>query len=150
MRTNTRLLPGLILAVLCLLMAATAVSDPFEYTYMGTIQWVPYASDNQVMDMSDRFGRTPDLITVYSASDFRMRAIQARYENQVGLTTTAVLDTSLSAAQLDTIFTAAKGSDGFGAVPVPAAGKNFYGTFFYLAFPAATDTIVVDAYKLWR
>lgn len=143
----------LFLVAALLMFSATATSEPFAYRWVGSVQWVPYAAANEVLDLSTVFGRTPDLITTYCSSDFRMRPITGRFGTDVGFTGTngsAVLDTSLTTAEIDTVITAALGSDGFGAIPVPAAGKTFYGKFYFLIAPAAPDTIVVDAYVLWR
>ena len=55
MRFNTQLVRGLILLVMCLLMASTAVSAPFAYTYMGTYKWVPGTGANQMLLLTGKF-----------------------------------------------------------------------------------------------
>lgn len=138
-----------VLVLLALLLAPAAIGKGFDYAFIKTYKWVPGSSTNQLLDLSVAFGTTPDLITMQSylfgsGTNFRAALIQSRFTKDAGLTDATESDlitTALSAAQKDSIF------DAF-AVPVPASGKTFYGRFYWAAAPAATDTILIDGYKL--
>lgn len=150
-----------VVLALLVLVALPAVGQPgFGYTYVGSYQWVPGSSTNQLLPLYTTFGVAPDLVILRSSlgadgTDFRVRLIQSRFTVDVGLdddTNGDLISTSLSAAQKDTIFTQGVGDglawQNLGAVTMPASGYTSYGKFFWAAAPAATDTIVIDAYKL--
>jgi len=152
---------ALIMLVLFILAAFAVVKDvqaePFGYVHKGTYMWVPDTGANQLLDLPALFGVIPDLIIVRShlgssGTDFRLRMIQTKWTVGVGLdddTNSDLITTALSAAQKDTLFDQGVG-DSFGAVPVSAAGETFYGNFYWALAPAATDTIVIEAYDSVR
>lgn len=146
-----------ILMVLVLLaLAIPAAGQGFDYTYVGSYLWVPGSSTNQLLALYGVFNVAPDLVILRSSlgadgTDFRARLLQTRFTVAAGLdddTNGDLITTSLSAAQKDSLMDQAKSLVGLGCVPMPASGYTAYGKFYWALAPAATDTIVIDAYKL--
>ena len=146
----------LVLALLSALVAIPAAGQGFDYTYVGSYLWVPGTSTNQLLALYGVFNVAPDLVILRSSlgadgTDFRARLLQTRFTVAAGLdddTNGDLITTSLSAAQKDSLMDQAKSLVGLGCVPVPAGGATYYGKFYWALAPAATDTIIVDAYKL--
>ena len=139
-----------------LLTAGLVTAEPFGYKYMESHMWVPGSTTNQLLDLSAKFGRTPDLLIVRSylgssGTHFRLRLIQDNYELALGLTGSArgatKIATDMTAAEKDTAFSIDLGTDLMGCHIVPASGATYYGRFLWALAPAATDTIIFDAYK---
>ena len=142
------------LLAVTMLAAGLSHAEPFGYVYKGTHMWVPGTSTGQLLDLPATFGVVPDLLVVRSykgsvGADFRLRLIQTKYTVGVGLsddTNSDLIATSMSAAQKDTLFDQEQGLDSVGATLIPAGGASFYGSFYWALAPAATDTILIDAY----